>query len=69
MMTETHLISKPELKPQATTNPVHVHAPIARARKSVRNWQRFKTDQPGEVLRSMTADQKVQHLRELSAMR
>jgi len=30
----------------------------------VRNWRPFKTNQPPEVLRSMTADQKVQHLRE-----
>ena len=39
-------------------------APIARVRKSVRKYQRVKTDQSNEVLRSMTEAQKVQHLRQ-----
>jgi hypothetical protein len=53
-----------EVIPQATTEPAHVHAPIARVHKSVRKWQRLKTDYANEVLRAMTADQKVQHCRE-----
>jgi hypothetical protein len=37
---------------------------IPRTYKSVRSWQRFKTDHPNERLRAMTADQKIQHCRD-----
>jgi hypothetical protein len=37
---------------------------IARAHKSVRTWQRLKTDFSNEKLRAMTADQKIQHCRD-----
>jgi hypothetical protein len=37
---------------------------IPRAHKSVRTWQRLKTEHPNEKLRSMTPDQKIQHCRD-----
>ena len=59
---QPHLTGRREVKSRATT--VHVHAPIGRVHKSVRKWQRLETEYPNEVLRAMTADQKVQHCRD-----
>jgi hypothetical protein len=46
------------------TEPVHTHVPSKRVHKSVRKWQRFEASYPNAVLRSMTADQKVQQCRQ-----
>src|ERR1035438_2457559 len=53
-----------EVKSRPNAEPVKVHAPIARVHKSVRTWQRLKTEYPNEILRAMTMDQKVQHCRD-----
>jgi hypothetical protein len=59
-----HFTGRRKAKSRATTVPAHGHASIARVHKSLRTWQRLKTEYTNEELRAMTADQKIQHNRD-----